>query len=59
MAELNFDVGGDRWRVYSSKKLIPTMVGAWEVVVLGSDGTLIHSSEFELVPPEAAQTALR
>jgi hypothetical protein len=59
MAELNFKVGGDRWRVYSSKKLIPTMVGAWEVIVLRSDGTPIHSSEFELVPPQAEQTALR
>lgn len=46
VAEIAFDIKGDRWRVFSSKNLLPTTAGHWEVVVIDSSGTLMHKSSF-------------
>jgi hypothetical protein len=47
MAEVKFKVGGPRWRVYSSKNLLPGWVGSWTVVVTDESGGLLNSSSFE------------
>jgi hypothetical protein len=36
MAKVNFNVGGARWRVYSSKNLTPSLKGEWQIVVTDS-----------------------
>ncbi|MEJ2062551.1 MAG: DUF2914 domain-containing protein [Reinekea sp.] len=41
MAEVNFNVGGPRWRVYSSKKLQPEWDGVWKVEVLDETGSFV------------------
>jgi len=38
MAEVSFDVGGPRWRVWSSKNLRPTWTGQWTVAVVDGAG---------------------
>jgi hypothetical protein len=47
MAEIKFKVGGPRWRVYSSKNLLPEWTGKWTVVVLDESGWPLKASVFE------------
>lgn len=37
MAEVSFDVGGPRWRTFSSKQLMPEWTGDWTVLILDGD----------------------
>lgn len=50
MAEVKFKVGGPRWRVYSSKNLLPEWVGQWTVLVLDESGQPLKASIFEYAP---------
>jgi hypothetical protein len=43
MAEVAFEVGGSRWRVYSSKRLLPGQSGSWTVSVVDGSGKLLRS----------------
>ncbi|GAB3478758.1 DUF2914 domain-containing protein [Marinomonas epiphytica] len=45
-ADVDFDIGGDRWRVWSSKRLMPGFDGTWTVEVI-RDGQVIESHSFE------------
>jgi hypothetical protein len=45
-AELNFVVGGPRWRVYSSKNLLPGWTGTWMVEVVDDAGTVLTTQSF-------------
>ena len=57
MAEVKFRVGGGpRWRVYSSKNLLPEWTGKWTVVVLDESGWPLKASMFEYVAAEASPT---
>ena len=47
MFEKTFEVKGDRWRVWTSKTLIPSWTGDWTVKVLDSDRTVLASKSFE------------
>lgn len=49
MAEVTFNVGGPRWRVYSSKNLKPEWTGTWTVTVLDSAGNPVKVASFDLV----------
>jgi len=40
-ATIEFQVGGPRWRVYSSKQIPPTMQGDWKVMVINEDGDVL------------------
>jgi hypothetical protein len=51
MAEVPFEVGADRWRVYSSKRLLPGWVGEWSVAVLDSQGRVLSTRSFEYLAP--------
>lgn len=43
-AEVSFEIGGPRWRVYSSKKLTHEWVGTWTVEVVDGEGTPLHKA---------------
>ena len=49
MADVVFDVGGPRWRVWSSKNLWPTWIGVWSVEVLSADGEVLYQKEFNYI----------
>ncbi len=46
VAEVPFDVGGDRWRVYSSKRLDPSWTGEWRASVIDATGTTLSVNTF-------------
>lgn len=46
MAEIGFDIGGPRWRIWSSKTLMPAWGGEWTVSVVSSSGEVIASESF-------------
>jgi hypothetical protein len=56
MAEVKFKVGGGpRWRVYSSKNLLPEWTGVWTVIVTDEDGQTLNTSVFNYT--QATKTA--
>lgn len=50
MYALSFDVKGPRWRVWSSKRLLPKLNGSWTVNVLDANGQLVRSDSFVYLP---------
>ncbi len=44
-AEVAFRVGGPRWRVWSSKQLLPDWHGEWTVEVVDEDGSVLGSRQ--------------
>lgn len=66
VSETSFDVGGNRWRVFSNKTLDPKQTGEWKVSVVDEAGSTLGASTFtyEAAPaikpvaePAAAQPA--
>lgn len=47
MFEKSFEVKAQRWRVWTSKTLIPNWSGTWTVNVLDAEQTLLASRSFE------------
>lgn len=47
VAEVPFTIGGDRWRVYSSKKIMSSMLGAWQVEVTTDTGEVLYREKFD------------
>ena len=47
MFEKSFEVSGDRWRIWTSKTLIPDWTGTWTVKVLNEDGSVLERKTFE------------
>ncbi len=47
MFEKTFEVNGERWRVWTSKTLIPDWTGAWTVNVLDDDRSVLETKSFE------------
>jgi hypothetical protein len=47
MAEVSFNIGGDRWRTWSSKNMLPAWSGVWEVSVLDEGGNIMMQKSFE------------
>lgn len=45
MAEVSFNVRGPRWRVYSSKSLVPEWAGNWYVDVVDGAGNVLYTGE--------------
>ena len=52
MAEVEFDVNGPRWRVWSSKNLWPTWLGEWTVEVINSKDEVFFKKEFNYINKE-------
>ncbi len=46
MAEVEFGVGGPRWRVWSTKSLLPQWTGEWKVSVVDEAGKVLNESSF-------------
>lgn len=46
MAEVDFEIGGPRWRVYSSKTMMPDWQGNWKVSVIDEDGSPLSVNTF-------------
>jgi len=49
VADVEFKVEGQRWRVHSSKNIQPEWIGIWNVVVLDQDNNVLNLSSFEVV----------
>lgn len=54
MAEVSFQVGGPRWRVWSSKNMMPEWVGGWKAQVVNSAGEVIAEKPFTYAMAEDA-----
>ena len=52
MAEVDFNVNGPRWRVWSAKNLWPTWLGEWTVEVLNSKDEVFFKKEFNDINKE-------
>jgi hypothetical protein len=54
-SEVSFDVGANRWRVFSSKTLDPSWTGEWKVSVVDANGSTLGANTFTYVmaPPAA------
>jgi len=46
MGEVKFDVGGPRWRVWSSKTLLPQWTGEWRVSIIDGSGNKVGEETF-------------
>ncbi len=46
MAEVDFEIGGPRWRVYSSKTMVPYWMGEWKVSVIDENGSPLSVNTF-------------
>jgi len=46
IARVPLDIGATQWRTYSSKTVPPSMIGNWQVLVMGPDENIIESVEF-------------
>ena len=60
MAEVEFNVRGPRWRVWSSKALMPQWEGEWKVSVLNAAGEVISEEliNYKNVDEAAAESAI-
>jgi hypothetical protein len=47
LSEVDFKVGGPRWRVYSAKSLNPGEAGKWTVFVIDESGWPLHATIFK------------
>jgi hypothetical protein len=47
VSEVEFKVGGPRWRVYSAKSLLPGETGKWTVFVIDESGWPLHATMFK------------
>ena len=57
MAEVKFKVGNaPRWRVYSSKNLLPEWVGVWTVIVTDENEQTLETSVFNYTQAAAEAT---
>lgn len=45
-ARVELKVGGDRWRTWSTKKLLPEWTGSWQVKVMTADGAVLETLDF-------------
>ena len=57
MAEVPLEIGGDRWRTFSSKEMMPTWVGEWKVTAIDSSGRVLSQKTFEVVPSQEMMPA--
>lgn len=52
VADVSFEVRGPRWRVWSSKDLLPDWIGDWTVEIVTGDGEVIAAESFTYSAPE-------
>jgi len=49
MAEISFQIGANRWRTWSSKNMVASWTGVWQVSVLDEGGNIMELARFEYV----------
>lgn len=49
MAEVDFEISGPRWRVYSSKELLPEWDGIWKVEVIDRTGAILATDTISVL----------
>ena len=54
MARVDLQVGGNGWRTWSSKKILPAWSGDWKVDILDARGTRIKTLDFRVGEAEMA-----
>jgi hypothetical protein len=59
MAEIPVEVGGERWRTYTSKTLDPSLTGEWKASVIDSAGGTLAAGTFTYNAPVAATATTR
>ncbi|NOY63467.1 MAG: DUF2914 domain-containing protein [Gammaproteobacteria bacterium] len=52
IADISFSVEGPRWRIHSSKRLDPRMLGKWTAYVVDESGVPLKASIFQYVEAE-------
>lgn len=57
MAEIKFEVGAARWRVFSSKTLDPLWLGTWKVSVVDAAGGVLSATTFNYTQAPASAPA--
>ncbi|MBE9516532.1 MAG: DUF2914 domain-containing protein [Proteobacteria bacterium] len=57
VAEVPFEIRGNRWRVYSSKRMIPELKGEWKASVIGSDGATLSMNTITMDNIQAEEQA--
>jgi hypothetical protein len=57
VAEVPFTIGGPRWRVYSSKQLLPGFLGTWTVTVHDVSGRELARYDLDFVAAEPTPAA--
>ncbi|HEY3486869.1 MAG TPA: DUF2914 domain-containing protein [Gammaproteobacteria bacterium] len=55
VAEIDFNVGGSRWRVWSHKTLQPDKLGTWTVEVINGSGKVIATKTLEYKQASATE----
>ena len=58
-AEISFQVGGNRWRTWSSKNILPSWKGKWLVSVLDEGGNIIEQSSFDYIAPVEIESSAK
>jgi hypothetical protein len=53
VANVTFEVRGPRWRVWSSKKMLPDLIGDWTVEIVTAEGEVIAAETFTYKAPDA------
>lgn len=56
MAEVPFNIGGSRWRIYSSKNLDPQWLGEWKVSTVDANGSIMSVNTFTYTEMASAAT---
>jgi DUF2914 family protein len=54
MARVELPVRSMDWRTWSSKRLLPSWTGHWQVKILDEDGLVLKAASFQIVEPEGA-----
>ncbi len=47
-ARVELEVGSDSWRTWSTKRILPSWTGGWEVKVMTPDGIVLDSVSFTI-----------
>ena len=56
-ANVTFNVGGNRWRIWSSKNLKPELAGQWQVMVVDEAGNVLSQNSFNYGDTATGSTA--
>ena len=56
-AEIEFTIGGPRWRIWSSKNLVAEWAGEWTAEVVDAEGNVVSEKRFEYADAGSAAKA--